>query len=140
MYGWSPPQAHGAPAQLPDEGLAMMHFAALKIRLPQMLVTAGLELALAVVFASPLAAKTLVYCSEGSPENFNPQLNTTGTSFDAALPVYNELVEFERGGTKIVPGLAKSWTISRRWPHLHLQSPRRREAAQQRQLQAHAQL
>ncbi|MCK7501362.1 MAG: hypothetical protein MZW92_73150 [Comamonadaceae bacterium] len=28
--------------------------------------------------------KTLVYCSEGSPENFTPALNTTGTSFDAA--------------------------------------------------------
>ena len=24
-------------------------------------------------------AKTLVYCSEGSPENFTPALNTTGT-------------------------------------------------------------
>jgi ABC-type oligopeptide transport system substrate-binding subunit len=48
-------------------------------------------------------AKTLVYCSEGSPENFTPALNTTGTSFDAARPVYNQLVEFERGTTKVVP-------------------------------------
>ena len=29
------------------------------------------------------SAKTLVYCSEGSPENFYPGVNTTGTSFDA---------------------------------------------------------
>ncbi|MGQ3075369.1 MAG: ABC transporter substrate-binding protein, partial [Ferrovibrionaceae bacterium] len=63
--------------------------------------------------AGPAAAKgTLVYCSEGSPENFNPQINTTGTSFDAAKPVYNGLVEFERGSTKVIPGLAESWTVS----------------------------
>jgi len=58
------------------------------------------------------AAKTLIYCSEASPENFNPALNTTGTSFDVARPVYNRLVEFEIGTTKVVPGLAESWTVS----------------------------
>jgi dipeptide transport system substrate-binding protein len=57
-------------------------------------------------------AKTLIYCSEGSPENFNPQINTTGTSFDAARPVYNQLVEFARGTTTLVPALAESWDIS----------------------------
>ncbi|MBB3769870.1 dipeptide transport system substrate-binding protein [Angulomicrobium tetraedrale] len=67
---------------------------------------------LTVLAAPAYAAKTLVYCSEGSPENFTPALNTTGTSFDAARPVYNQLVEFERGSTKVVPGLAESWTVS----------------------------
>jgi dipeptide transport system substrate-binding protein len=57
-------------------------------------------------------AKSLVYCSEGSPENFTPALNTTGTSLDAARPVYNQLVEFERGSTNVVPGLAESWEVS----------------------------
>src|SRR5437588_8804349 len=57
-------------------------------------------------------AKTLVYCSEGSPENFNPMLNTTGTTFDANLPVYNRLVEFRLGTTEIGPGLAESWEVS----------------------------
>ena len=42
------------------------------------------------------AAKTLVYCSEGSPEGFNPQFFTTGTTADASsVPIYNRLVEFE---------------------------------------------
>ncbi len=41
------------------------------------LLTAGIAL------ASGVNAKTLVYCSEGSPENFNPQLYTSGTSVDA---------------------------------------------------------
>lgn len=63
----------------------------------------------------PLAApaKTLVYCSEGSPEGFNPSLYTAGTTFDASSKtLFNRLVEFERGGTNIVAGLAKSWSVS----------------------------
>jgi dipeptide transport system substrate-binding protein len=62
--------------------------------------------------ASPAFAKTLVYCSEGSPENFTPALNTTGTSLDAARPAFDQLVEFKRGSTDVVPGLAESWDVS----------------------------
>ena len=62
--------------------------------------------------AGPAMAKTLVYCSEGSPENFNPMLNTTGTTFDANRPIYNRLVEFKTGTTEVEPGLAQSWDIS----------------------------
>jgi dipeptide transport system substrate-binding protein len=64
------------------------------------------------MLAGAAEAKTLVYCSEGSPENFNPQINTTGTSLDAARPMYNQLVEFERGSTTVIPGLAESWETS----------------------------
>ena len=66
----------------------------------------------ALLALSPVSAKTLVFCSEGSPENFYPAVNTTGTSFDASEPIYNRIVEFERGGTKVVPGLAEKWDIS----------------------------
>jgi dipeptide transport system substrate-binding protein len=66
----------------------------------------------AFLAAAPLAAKTLVFCSEGSPENFYPAVNTTGTSFDGNEPIYNRIVEFERGGTKVTPGLAEKWDIS----------------------------
>jgi dipeptide transport system substrate-binding protein len=59
------------------------------------------------------AAKTLVFCSEGSPEGWNPQFYTAGTTFDAvSRPIFNRLIEFERGTTKIIPGLAESWQIS----------------------------
>jgi dipeptide transport system substrate-binding protein len=61
---------------------------------------------------TPLTAKTLVFCSEGSPENFYPAINTTGTSFDANSQIYSRMVEFERGGTRVVPGLAERWDIS----------------------------
>ncbi len=57
-------------------------------------------------------AKSLVYCSEGSPENFTPAMNTTGTSLDAARPVYNKLVQFTPGSTAVEPGLAESYEIS----------------------------
>lgn len=59
------------------------------------------------------AAGTLVYCSEGSPETFNPQLATSGTTFDASSrQIYNRLVEFKIGSTEIMPGLAKRWEVS----------------------------
>ena len=37
-----------------------------------------LALAASLAAAAPAAAKTLVFCSEGSPENFYPGVNTTG--------------------------------------------------------------
>ncbi|WLS76961.1 ABC transporter substrate-binding protein [Erwinia pyri] len=69
--------------------------------------------ALTLTVATGAAAKTLVFCSEGSPENFNPQLYTSGTSVDAsAVPIYNRLVDFKVGTTELVPSLAESWEIS----------------------------
>jgi len=74
---------------------------------------AGLFAVLCVYGGIAMAAKTLVFCSEGSPEGFNPQLFTTGTTFDASsVPMYNRLVQFEIGTTNITPGLATSWTVS----------------------------
>lgn len=74
---------------------------------------AAVCLTAAVAFSAAGSAKTLVYCSEGSPEGFNPSLYTSGTTFDASSRhLFNKLVEFERGSTKIVPGLAETWAVS----------------------------
>lgn len=68
---------------------------------------------LSATLAHNASAKTLVYCAEGSPENFNPQLYTSGTSVDAsAVPVFNRLVDFKYGTTELVPSLAERWEIS----------------------------
>ncbi|AIY41096.1 Dipeptide-binding ABC transporter [Collimonas arenae] len=76
-------------------------------------VAIGMAALLGVSANAAIAAKTLVFCSEGSPEGFNPQLFTTGTTFDASsVPLYNRLVQFELGTTKIIPGLAESWIVS----------------------------
>ncbi len=67
----------------------------------------------ATAISGTAAAKTFVYCSEGSPEGFDPGLYTAGTTFDAAAhTVYNRLLEFKPGTTETVPGLAESWDIS----------------------------
>jgi dipeptide transport system substrate-binding protein len=57
-------------------------------------------------------AKTLVYCSEASPEGFNPQLYESGTTLDATKPLYNGLTEFVTGKTTLRPALATKWTVS----------------------------
>ncbi len=76
-------------------------------------VVGSLGLALAAALTTQVHAKTLVYCSEGSPEGFNPSLYTAGTTFDASSrQVYNRLIEFERGTTNLQPALAESWEIS----------------------------
>lgn len=63
--------------------------------------------------ALDIQAKTLVYCSEGSPEGFNPAFYTAGTTFDATSKnIFSKLVEFDRGTTVIIPGVAEKWEIS----------------------------
>ena len=60
------------------------------------------------------AAKTFVYCSEGSPSTFNPQLATDGPTFVASSKqIYNRLVTFKSGTTKVIPSLAQSWSVSK---------------------------
>lgn len=69
--------------------------------------------AIAFGFAASAEAKTLVYCSEASPEGFDPAPYTGGQTFDASgQAVYSRLVEFENGTTKTMPGLAESWQVS----------------------------
>jgi dipeptide transport system substrate-binding protein len=76
-------------------------------------MTTVFAVALGISFAGGAEAKTFVYCSEASPEGFNPSLYTSGTTFDAtSRNIYNRLVEFERGTTTIRPGLATSWETS----------------------------
>jgi dipeptide transport system substrate-binding protein len=81
-------------------------------------VTLALALApMAVLAATPLPAqagpKTLIYCSEGAPEGFNPVFYNSGNTFDAtSRNVFDKLVRFERGTTDLKPGLAERWEIS----------------------------
>jgi dipeptide transport system substrate-binding protein len=69
--------------------------------------------ALASVLSSAAFAKTLVYCSEASPANFDPGITTGGNDFDASSrTIYSRLVEFVHGGTTLEAGLAEKWDIS----------------------------
>jgi len=58
-------------------------------------------------------APGIVYCSEGDPNTFNPQLTTTGTTTDAtSYQLYNRLVEYDPALGTIMPGLAHHWHIN----------------------------
>ena len=60
------------------------------------------------------ARKTFVYCSEGSPSTFNPQIATDGPTFVAAAnTIYDRLVRFDRNSTKLLPALAESWKVEK---------------------------
>jgi len=61
-----------------------------------------------------LSNKSIVYCAEGSPESFNPQIITSGTTVDAtASQLYNRLITFSRKDNSIKPSIAKSWHVTR---------------------------
>lgn len=73
-------------------------------------------LLLGLLSLSPMSlnAKTFVNCSEASPASFNPQVVTDAPSYNAsAITLYNKLMRFELGTTKMIPGLAESYTISK---------------------------
>ncbi|MFN3454103.1 MAG: ABC transporter substrate-binding protein [Pseudobdellovibrio sp.] len=74
----------------------------------------GIAAACVVPTSGALAAQNFVFCMEGSPATFNPQLATDGVSFNSsAETVFNRLVQFKSGSTEIEPALAESWTISK---------------------------
>lgn len=67
-----------------------------------------------MLLGSVAKADNLVYCAEGSPSSFNPQIVTDGTSMNAsAQTMFNKLIEFKPGSTEIRPALAESWTVSK---------------------------
>ncbi|MDW6021614.1 ABC transporter substrate-binding protein [Mesorhizobium sp. BAC0120] len=70
-------------------------------------------LATSVFAAGHAGAKTLVYCSEASPETFTPMIGIADSTMDAAAKtIFNRLVEFKPGSTEIGPALAESWDVS----------------------------
>ncbi|CCD29119.1 Extracellular solute-binding protein family 5 precursor (putative dipeptide ABC transporter) [Candidatus Glomeribacter gigasporarum BEG34] len=57
--------------------------------------------------------RTLVYCSEGAPAGFDVAQYASSTDYTASGgTIYNQLVQYERGTTKLGPALAKRWKIS----------------------------
>jgi cationic peptide transport system substrate-binding protein len=63
---------------------------------------------------SSIHTNSVIYCSEGSPETFNPQLITSGTTIDAiSKQLYSRLVTFNSEDDSIVPSVAKSWHVTR---------------------------
>ena len=55
--------------------------------------------------------RTFVFCAEGSPSSFNPQLETDGTTHNVTEHIYDRLFAFEYGTTKIIPSLVEKWEV-----------------------------
>jgi len=68
--------------------------------------------ALVAMTGAAAAQSTLVACTEGSPDNLNPQFSGSNTTYDYAQQVYDRLVANEIGGSKLIPALAESWENS----------------------------
>ncbi|AMS45040.1 ABC transporter substrate-binding protein [Aminobacter aminovorans] len=73
---------------------------------------AAAALAATIATSMTAEAKTLVYCSDVSPQGFGPQLWDIGATLDAVRPVFNRLIEFDIGTTNLRPSLAEAWEIS----------------------------
>jgi len=61
-----------------------------------------------------LSERSIIYCSEGSPDSFNPQLSTSGTTSDASSKLlYNSLLVYKGKNNSLAPSLAKDWHVTR---------------------------
>lgn len=67
---------------------------------------------LTIATAAGASAETLVVCTEASPDFLNPQFSNQNTAYDVSTQIYERLVGVERGGSKLVPSLAESWSDS----------------------------
>ncbi|VEB83541.1 dipeptide ABC transporter substrate-binding protein [Citrobacter koseri] len=75
---------------------------------------------------------TIIYCSEASPESFNPQIASSGPSFVASSQVlYNRLINFDPVKNTPVPSLATDWAISPDGKNIHVYAASGREIQQQ---------
>ena len=59
------------------------------------------------------ANATLVYAGAADPTYLDPALVSDGESFRVTKQIYEGLVDFAPGTTRVVPSLATSWSVSR---------------------------
>ncbi|MCO5975327.1 ABC transporter substrate-binding protein [Ideonella oryzae] len=78
---------------------------------PLPLLTLGCLL-LALAGQPALAARPLVYCADASPEGFDPSLWDSASTHNVTTQMFEGLLAFERGSSRLVPALAQSWQIS----------------------------
>jgi peptide/nickel transport system substrate-binding protein len=74
-------------------------------------IIAALLAALLVLPAGALLAKDLNFALSGNPDTLDPHKTSGTLTFQTLKSVYDTLAEADKNG-KIVPALAKSWTVS----------------------------
>jgi len=66
----------------------------------------------ALLIGLAVQAKPLVYCSDASPEGFDPGLWDSASTNTVTHQIFQGLVAFKRGGTGLEPSLATRWEIA----------------------------
>ena len=70
-------------------------------------------LALALSLAGQAAlAKAIIFCSDASPEGFDPGLWDAAGTNQVNNQMFQGLLAFKRGGTELEPALATAWKVS----------------------------
>ena len=82
------------------------------IFLTTLLGMAGMACMPGLAAAQP-SAKVLVYCADASPEGFDPALWDAASTSNVTTQLFQGLLGHERGGERLVPELATSWTVSK---------------------------
>ena len=79
------------------------------------LLVAGVASAGSRSEASPAATSgdTLIYAGASDPTYLDPALVSAGESFRITKQIYEGLVDFVPGTTKVVPQLAKSYSLAK---------------------------
>ncbi|RTE87136.1 MULTISPECIES: ABC transporter substrate-binding protein [Gammaproteobacteria] len=63
--------------------------------------------------ALPPEAEGVLYCAEGNPEAFNPQLVTSGTTLDmTSSQLFDRLIEYNESSREFESSLAEHWSVS----------------------------
>ena len=63
---------------------------------------------------SKIRESGFVYCGQGEPDTFNPQLVDSGVTVDALAPqIFDTLLTLDNEQNTPQPSLAKSWSVSR---------------------------
>ena len=79
------------------------------------LLVAGVASAGSRSEASPTATSgdTLIYAGASDPTYLDPALVSDGESFRITKQIFESLVDFIPGTTKITPALARSWSVAK---------------------------
>ena len=59
------------------------------------------------------AIDTLIYAGASDPTYLDPALVSDGESFRVTKQIFESLVDFAPGTTKIIPALARSWSVAK---------------------------
>ncbi|NKF51762.1 ABC transporter substrate-binding protein [Shewanella sp. WXL01] len=85
----------------------------LKLFKPWLFFISSAGLMLTSGCSEPQLPTGIVYCSEGNPESFNPQLVTSGTTIDATShQIYNRLIGYSATTKEFESELATRWQVS----------------------------